>query len=205
MGASYDKQKKAQAERNKMQGARIWLPLSVLQGMAYASLPPTAKALLVDLAAQLRARHGEIYNNGDLTTALSILCKCGWKDAKTIRNATHQLEDVSLIVKTRQGQRPRLASLYAVTWLPLNENKKLEITAQGFPLNGYLLHDKVPPIKLTSNVSNRTINKPHRGVLDTSKQQSDHSNSSNTPLYEGFSPGSIVLKEQPSIITNDMY
>ncbi|MDI1307885.1 MAG: hypothetical protein PSV17_00445 [Methylotenera sp.] len=56
-----------------MIGARIWLPLDVLQGGAYASLTQTAKALLFDIAAQLRAKHGEIINKGDLTTAISKL------------------------------------------------------------------------------------------------------------------------------------
>ena len=49
-------------DKFQMKGARIWLPLDVLQGAAYASLSFSAKALLLDLAAQLRAKHGEIIN-----------------------------------------------------------------------------------------------------------------------------------------------
>jgi ribosomal protein L28 len=131
-----------------MTGPRIWLPLDVLQGDAYASLPLSAKALMLDLAAQLRAKYGEIINNGDLTTAFSVLSKRGWKDAKTIRSAAKKLEHVGLVIKTRQGQRPNLCNLYALTWLPLNESSKLEISARGFPLHAYKLLDKLPPFKI---------------------------------------------------------
>ena len=147
MGASYEKQKKANSNKFQLKGARIWLPLDVLQGEAYASVSPTAKGLLLDLAAQLRANHGDITNNGDLTTALAVLSKRGWKNDKTIRNAAKQLENESLIVKTRQGHLPNKANLYAVTWLPLNENDKLDITARGFGLNSYKLKDRPPALK----------------------------------------------------------
>lgn len=133
--------------KDKMRGPRIWLPLDVLQGAAYASVSTTAKALLLDLAAQLRAKHGEIYNNGDLTTAMRVLSKRGWKNDKTIRNAAAELEKAHLIVKTRQGHLPNTCNLYAVTWLELNENRKLDITKRGFQFNGYKLLEPLPILK----------------------------------------------------------
>lgn len=129
----------------KMKGPRIWLPLDVLQGAAYASLSSTAKALLIDLAAQLRAKNGDIYNNGDLTTAMKVLSKHGWKSDKTVRSAAKQLVKAKLIVLTRQGHLPNVANLYAVTWLPLNESQKIDITSRGFPLMAYKLADR--PLK----------------------------------------------------------
>jgi len=134
-------------DKFQMQGARIWLPLDVLQGAAYTTLKPTAKALLLDLAAQLRGSKKGIINNGDLTTAMKVLYKFGWKSDKTIRTASKELESKKLIVKTRQGHLPNTANLYAVTWLPLNEDSKLDISARGFPFNGYKLLDKPPMIK----------------------------------------------------------
>ncbi len=131
----------------QMQGPRIYLPLEVLQGVAYTSLKPTAKALLLDIASQLRSRYGDITNNGDLTTAISVLAGKGWKSDKTIRSASRELERNNLIVKTRQGRLPNKANLYAVTWLPLNEHPKLDITARGFPLNSYKLMEKLPALK----------------------------------------------------------
>jgi|SRR5450830_296870 len=132
----------------QLKGARIWLPLDVLQGAAYASLSMSAKALMIELAGQLRAKHGDIINNGDLTTAISILKPRGWVSEKTIRTAAHDLERAMLIIKTRQGQRPNKCNLYAVTWLPLNESPKLDITARGYQLNAYKLMERLAPLKL---------------------------------------------------------
>lgn len=144
-------EKAKRLKKFQLKGPRIWLPLDVLQGAAYASLSFSAKALLVDLAAQLRAQYGEIINNGDLTTAFSVLSKRGWKDEKTIRSAAKRLELVKLIIKTRQGQRPNLCNLYAVTWLPLNESSKLDISSRGFQLNAYKLLEKPIAIKLIAD------------------------------------------------------
>jgi len=132
----------------ELKGARIWLPLDVLQGAAYASLSISAKALMVELASQLRAKHGDIINNGDLTTAISVLKARGWLSEKTIRTASQDLERAMLIIKTRQGQRPNKCNLYAVTWLPLNESPKLDITARGYQLNAYKLMERLAPLKL---------------------------------------------------------
>ena len=131
----------------ELKGARIWLPLDVLQGAAYASLSISAKALMVELASQLRAKHGDIINNGDLTTAISVLRPRGWVSEKTIRTASQDLERAMLIVKTRQGQRPNKCNLYAVTWLPLNESSKLDITARGYQLNAYKMLEKLASLK----------------------------------------------------------
>lgn len=148
-----DRNKRANNKRDKfqLQGARIWLPLEAFHGAAYASLSISAKALLIDLATQLRAKHGDIINNGDLTTALKVLSQRGWKSDKTIRKAANELELAKLIIKTRQGHLPNLCNLYAVTWLPLNEDDKLDITARGHQLNAYKLLERLPPIKLVAN------------------------------------------------------
>ena len=148
-----DRNKRANNKRDKfqLQGARIWLPLEAFHGAAYASLSISAKALLIDLATQLRAKHGDIINNGDLTTAFKVLSARGWKSDKTIRKAANELELAKLIIKTRQGHLPNLCNLYAVTWLPLNEDDKLDITARGHQLNAYKLLERLPPIKLVAN------------------------------------------------------
>ncbi len=150
MGIDRNEQLK-KPDKFQLHGLRIWLPLEVFHGAAYASLSISAKALLIDLATQLRAKHGNIINNGDLTTAIKILSQRGWSSDKTIRKAAKDLERAKLITKTRQGQLPNLCNLYAVTWLPLNENDKLDITARGHQLNGYKLLEKMPPIKLVGN------------------------------------------------------
>lgn len=135
-------------DKFQLKGARVWLPLDMLQGVAYTGLSYSARALLIELTGQLRAKHGDIINNGDLTAAFSVLVKRGWQSEKTIRNAAIELEQAHLIVKTRQGQRPNKCNLYALTWLPLNESNKLDITARGYPFNAYKLLDRPPQIKL---------------------------------------------------------
>ena len=153
MGIDRAKRNTSKTDAFQLQGARIWLPLEVFHGAAYASLSMSAKALLVDLATQLRGskKQGGIANNGDLTTAFKVLSKVGWKSDKTIRKAANELEAAKLITKTRQGQLPNLCNLYAVTWLPLNENDKLDITSRGHQLNAYKLLERLPPIKLVAN------------------------------------------------------
>lgn len=130
-----------------MHGPRIWVPLEVLRGRAWAELSFSAKALLFDLASQLRARHGEIYNNGDLTTALEVLSPAGWTRRGTVLKAAKELENAGLICKTRQGRLPNLATLFGLTWLPLNESNKLDIRAQGFAFKAYLLKDPAPSLR----------------------------------------------------------
>ena len=132
----------AKPKTGYLEGPRIWLPLEVLQSRAFASLSNSGKALLLCIAAQLRGKGG-IKNNGDLTTCMKVLKKYGWNSEKTIRAAAKNLEEKKLICKTRQGQLPNKPNLYAVTWLPLNEDDKLDITARGFPYLGYRLFETV--------------------------------------------------------------
>lgn len=144
-----------ESDKWKMTGPRIWIPCKVLQGRAWANLSYSAKALLIDLAGQLRARKGEIYNNGDLTTALKILNEIGWTRRGTVQKAAKELEAVNLICMTRQGRLPNLATLYAVTWLPLNESNKIEISSRGFPFQAYILEDPSPVVKKKVEVEKR--------------------------------------------------
>lgn len=154
-----------------MSGPRIWLPLDALQSQAFFDCGFSARALLIELASQLRSKNGAICNNGDLTTAHSTLAKHGWKDPKTIRAAAKELEDAKLILKTRQGRKPNLCNLYAVTWLPLNESNKTEISASGFPLHGYRLLNPALVTKKTAQRDSEKIPIPsvHRGNFSPSE------------------------------------
>lgn len=175
----------SRSKKDFMNGPRIWLPLDMLQGSAYASLSFSAKALLLDLTAQLRGSGG-IKNNGDLATAFTILSKSGWKDEKTIRKAAKELENVSLIIKTRQGYRPNKCNLYAVTWLPLNEMDKLDVTAKGFPLNAYKLLDKPIPIKSKRDQEKIPISDKNSGKNSLSKDKRKHFDREKIPLSATF-------------------
>ena len=112
------------------------MPHEVLNSKAYPSLTPAAVKLLLDLGAQYRGT-----NNGDLCAAWTVMAKRGWRSKATLTRALRELEGKGFICKTRQGGRHR-ASLYAVTWRPIDEcGGKLEVratrTAPGYWRLGY--------------------------------------------------------------------
>ncbi len=91
------------------------LPHRLLDLPAYINLPHTSKSLLMDIGRQFNGR-----NNGDFCVTLKIMRNRGWNSNSTMRNALNALIDAKLVMQTRQGWLGR-CSLYAVTWLPINE------------------------------------------------------------------------------------
>lgn len=122
-------------------GAFVRLPLAVLKSRAYIETGSHARMLLLDLAMQYRGD-----NNGDLSAAWSFMKERGWRSKETLTTAKRQLMNLGLIVETRMGRRPNKASLYALTWLALDDcyGKQLEITARQFPRGAYKLRDPLP-------------------------------------------------------------
>ena len=97
-------------------------PIDVLDSPAYCGLTFKARALLLDLGAQFRG-----HNNGDLAAPWSWMKLRGWKSKDTMRRALLELLAAGLIELTRQGGL-HCPSLYAVTWLPINDcNGKLDV------------------------------------------------------------------------------
>lgn len=97
------------------------IPRHVIESEQWAALSHPAVRLLIDLASQFRGA-----NNGDFTAAWSIMKLKGWKSKRVLYRAIHELLEAGFIEKTRQGAR-RITTLYAVTWLPINEcNGKLD-------------------------------------------------------------------------------
>jgi len=118
-------------------GAFLRLPLSVLHSPAYLAASPRARMLLLDLAVQYRGN-----NNGDLSGAWSFMLERGWGGSKdTFTAAKRELIRLGLIVETRMGARPNKASLYALTWLALDEDPKLELKAKDYQRGLYRLFD----------------------------------------------------------------
>lgn len=137
------KPKRWKAERDKRDsGGFLAMPLSVLDSVAFREASAHAKALLMDLAAQLRAD-----NNGDLSACWRFMKNRGWQSQTTLLKAKRELIARGLIVETRMGARPNKASLYAVTWRALDHcGGKLEIGPRAFPRGAYRLMDAPPPI-----------------------------------------------------------
>lgn len=102
---------------------------------AFIALSSTAKVLLLDIGRQFNG-----YNNGDLCVTLKVLKLRGWNSDDTMRRALKALIDAELVMLTRQGGR-NLCSLYAFTWLPINEcGGKLDVaetTTPPIPLHAH--------------------------------------------------------------------
>lgn len=144
------------AKDKRDSGKFFALPDSVLNGAAYLSLSAHARMLLFDLFAQYNGN-----NNGDLCMAFSLMKARGWRSTHTLQNAKKELLEAQLIFETRKGARPNKTSLYAVTWLALDDiGNKLEFDPRVFPRSAYKLKDR-PPI-FTQRIT--SINAPNASV-----------------------------------------
>lgn len=100
----------------------------LLDSPLYINLPHTAKSLLIDMSRQYNG-----HNNGDFCVTKKILEKRGWTSNSTMWRALNALLESGLVLLTRQGGRNQ-CSLYAFSWLPIDECKgKLEVAATRTP------------------------------------------------------------------------
>ena len=129
---------KARARRNTSRFLAV--PCDVLNSERYRGLSFKARALLFDLGAQFNG-----YNNGDLCAAWSLMRKRGWVSKQTLQNARDELLNAELIELTRQGSL-HCASLYALTWLPIDEcGGKLDVRATSVASGAWKLPAKKNP------------------------------------------------------------
>ena len=90
----------------------------------FHSLSPRAVKLLIDIAAQYRGN-----NNGDLCATYSVMKERGWTSNDQIQKGLRELLATGWLMLTRQGRRPKIPNLYAISWEPINEcGGKLEVT-----------------------------------------------------------------------------
>jgi len=88
--------------------------------------------LLIDLLSQYNGR-----NNGDLCAAWTLMKERGWNSKGTLHRSLKELLQRGWIVKSRQGGKHK-ASLYAITWLPIDEcDGKLDIAPTITPINSW--------------------------------------------------------------------
>jgi len=106
-------------------GDREWyamLPFEVLQSEAYRTLTHQARSVLTALAAQF---HG--YGNGSQTLTRDDAQRFGIGNPYMLDRSLRELEARALIVKTRPGSRqPPQASMYAVGWLKIDHQDRLD-------------------------------------------------------------------------------
>ena len=92
----------------------------------------------MNLAAQaLLNRMGRLYNgfnNGDIAIPFSVLRDFGWRSSGTLNRAKEELLAFEWIRLTRMGNKYGLCHLYGLTWIPLDEDKKLDLKPSEFAL-----------------------------------------------------------------------
>ena len=115
------------AKGRRIKGRFGMLPKAVHDSPAYRGLSPRGAKLLLDLVMQFNGN-----NNGDLHASYSILKDYGWGSKNNLHRAARELIDAGLICVTRQGGRHNLCSLYALTWLPINDCRHKETGALKF-------------------------------------------------------------------------
>ena len=97
----------------------VGIPHKIASTDKFAKLKGNELKLLIELLRQFNGR-----NNGNLTTAESILSKRGWA-ASSIYYASTGLQRQGWIVITRQGWKVRgMATLVAITWEGIDDPPK---------------------------------------------------------------------------------
>jgi len=107
--------------KHKNKGRFAGIPNYVIDSNAFKSLGGNSAKLLIILAYQYNS-----HNNGDLTITQSIIGD--WMTKNTMYSARDELYKKGFIVINAFGGRSaggrKLASLYAITWQPVNELKE---------------------------------------------------------------------------------
>lgn len=103
----------------------VMLRHDMVRSRAWHALSGNAIKLAIFLVNQYNGK-----NNGDFSMAKVDLLAGGWLSQTTAIRARHELEKAGFIITTRHGYR-RVCSLYAVTWLPIDEcpGKRLEVAS----------------------------------------------------------------------------
>jgi len=130
--------------KHAIKGGFSGIPRIVMDHPDYINLSGNAVKLLNELARQYRGN-----NNGDLTTAYSLLKDRGFKSKGTIERNRNELLKAELIIKTREGRftNPHgVCALYALSWQPIDECKnKLEVSPTTTPPRKFSLENTKNP------------------------------------------------------------
>ena len=127
----------------------LLLPREMITSDAYYNLSSSAIKLLICLGAQYYGT-----NNGDLTTAWTIMRERGWHSKQTLQKAMNELEDAGFILRTRQGGRNK-CNLFALTWISIDEcGGKLDVNSTRIASNAWKLD---PLVQLSGQPITKTV------------------------------------------------
>ncbi len=99
----------------------------VMDSPNYQNLTHSSQSLLLILARQLNGK-----NNGHLQASFSFASKYGHKNERTLSRSLKELLRYRFIFQTKVGGYTRGVSMFAVTWLPIQDNTG--IYANGFEI-----------------------------------------------------------------------
>jgi len=102
----------------KNEGTFIKLEVSVLNSPNFLKLSNRAKALLIDLASFYNG-----FNNGDITSAMTMMKPRGWTSNANLTLALRELIYYGFVQITRQGYKG-VCTLIALTMYPIDESPK---------------------------------------------------------------------------------
>jgi len=130
----------------------------VIDSPAYADLSFSARAMLIQLCRQLTVPN----NNGRLQAAHAYLEDFGFSD-KTVTRAIAELVSHGFVFRTRSGGFHQGAAQFAVTWLPLTDNRT-DLSCNGF--KPFAWRDWTPDQKKTRPPNLRTYNRKFDGLTE---------------------------------------
>jgi hypothetical protein len=141
---------RSKAKGRSDSGPFIALPHVVLDSADFCALSGSALRVLLGLLRQYRGT-----NNGDLSASFTQAKQWGMNSKTTLANALQELQERSLIIRTREGRflKPGgCCALYAVTWKKIDAcNGKIEIEPTAAPPRKFTLERaKIPVQKLDS-------------------------------------------------------
>lgn len=121
----------SQAKGRRKGHTFLSVPHHIMDSDNFQSLSGSALKLLLDLGRQFNG-----INNGDLCVTMSVMKQRGWKSNDTLQRAKNELLEKGWITLTRQGGLNIKCSLYALTWLPIDDCKgKIEVSPTRTPSN----------------------------------------------------------------------
>lgn len=131
----------AQSSRGK-KGTRapyFAIPNAVTSHPDFATLSGSAVKLLVAMGTAYKGK-----NNGDLSCAMTLMKKFGFKSNATLTRAKRELVDKVFIIQTRVGGLNAGPDLYALAWKVIDECKgKLDVSPTTRPPRDFSDHTKI--------------------------------------------------------------
>jgi|TARA_R110000824_G_scaffold332913_2_gene519507 hypothetical protein len=112
-----DEKRRLRVKGRRTSGSFLKLDKELLAHPNFVKLTPRGVKLLVDLGYYYNGS-----NNGDLTTAMTILKERGWRSNSNLVAALEELRYYQFVKVTRQGCKG-ICTLVLLTFFPVNESK----------------------------------------------------------------------------------